>query len=146
MIPFFCNLANQTFTNDERTVTNRRHVLTQSDSQPLRVYLLTPARSPASGYPFFFDTRSGDPAVTCIVSLRDLRAEPINIGSTPPLDPILHGFGGVFNLNTEPISDFLEGVPEREAAFCVDIVLDGNKISLFRAPITLRAVGIVAAG
>lgn len=115
-------------------------VLTQSNNQPIRLYLVQPGRHPGSRFPFCYDPASGASTYTAILSLRDVNAAPVTLASTQPLTPIRNGFEGIFHLDTQEITDFLSGRAERDAAFCVDLTDGaGNKISPFRRSITLQA-------
>jgi hypothetical protein len=141
-----CNTATQTFHWGVRNAAAAAIILTQNDDQPIRLYLVRPSPFPGGLFPFVFDPLSSGGAASCIISLRDVRAYPVNLGSTEPLATIRDGFSGVFHLNTQAITNYLGKTAEREIAFCVDMVdTFANKLSPFRRMITLRAIGIDAA-
>lgn len=115
-------------------------VLTQSNNQPIRLYLVQPGRHPGTQFPFCYDPASGDASYAAIISVRDITAGPVTLSSTQPLTAIRNGFEGILHLDTQEISDFLSGRAEREAAFCVDLTDSaGNKLSPFRRSIALQA-------
>lgn len=142
MLKFFCDLTNAQFAAGFRDRSEPSLSFTQDNALPFRLYLLRSLSSP--GWPYSYDSSSGDPAITAIVSLRDESTAAV-LSSTSPLNPIKNGFEGLLHTNTLEVDDFLSARLEREALFSVDLVDgSGNKINPFRRSVLLRSS--VAAG
>lgn len=137
MLKLFCDLTNGQFAAGFNDRTAPRHAISQNNDLPFRLYLLQPLNS--SRWPFSYDSWSGDPDVTAILSLRDLlTAAPL--ASTSPLNPIKYGFQGILHTNTFEVSSYLSGRLERDAQLSVELFDgSGNKINPFRRDIILRA-------
>jgi hypothetical protein len=139
MLSFFCDLTNGQFASGFNDRSAPRHALSQNNDLPLRLYLLRPLG--AARWPFSYDSWSGDPDVTAIVSLRSLATAAI-LASSPPLNLIKNGFEGILHTNTFEVADYLTTTSaiEKEALLSIDLIDgSGNKINPFRAIAVLRA-------
>jgi hypothetical protein len=137
MLRIFADLTNSQFATDFRDRSEPRHAFSQDNDLPFRLYLLQAMQS--SRWPFAYDSWSGDPAITAIISLRD-ESTAAPLCSTSPMNVIKSGFEGLLHTNTFEVDDFLSARLEREALFSVDLVDgSGNKINPFRRSVILRA-------